>query len=127
MILTFEGQRKEKKEKKKQEKAMKAMLRFAGYCGTRGPAYLSLGEQKDEGLQKTREREKGSEKREARKEGRKQRWERETEKNGKSRKKRQNLGFDAFCLLSKGIFAAQKNFKNRRRLKRITQRGECSA
>ena len=63
MILTFEGKRKEKKEKKKQEKAMKAMLRFAGYCGTRGPAYLSLGEQKDGGLQKTREREKGSEKR----------------------------------------------------------------
>ena len=48
-----------------------AILRFAGYCGTRGPVYLSRGEQKDGGLQKTRkpQRETEKEKEKKRKKG----------------------------------------------------------
>ncbi len=55
---------------------MKAMLRFAGYCGTRGPAYLSLGEQKDGGLQNIRKSQRETEK--------------EKEKNGKREKETEN-------------------------------------
>ncbi len=85
---------------------MKAMLRFAGYCGTRGPAYLSLGEQKDGGLQKTRKPQ-----REKRKERWKQRWERETEKTERAEKSAKTWVLTLFAYYQKGFLLRKRILK----------------